>query len=79
MDPVPASPPVLHGMRKRRRAALRSVAAVGSSGRPRAVRHGVVARSGAALHGASRLSAAATASSGGEQRPAACGALRSGS
>jgi len=30
MDPVPASPPVLRGMRTRRRAALRSVAAVGS-------------------------------------------------
>jgi len=50
MDPVLASPPV-----------LRSVAAVGSSGRPRAVLRGVVARSGAALHGASRLSAAAAA------------------
>ncbi|XP_039777051.1 uncharacterized protein LOC120644488 isoform X2 [Panicum virgatum] len=61
MDPVPASPPVLRGMRTRRRAALRSVAAVGSSGRPRAVLRGVVARSGAALHGASRLSAAAAA------------------
>jgi len=61
MDPVPASPPVLRGMRTRRRAALRSVAAVGSSGRSRAVLRGVVARSGAALHGASRLSAAATA------------------
>jgi len=30
MDPVPASPPVLRGMRTRRRAVLRSVAAVGS-------------------------------------------------
>jgi len=30
MDPVPASPPVLRGMRTRRRAMLRSVAAVGS-------------------------------------------------
>jgi len=78
MDPVPASPPVLRGMQTRRRAALRSVAAVGSSGRPRAVLRGVVARSGAALHGASRLSAAAAASNGGgEPRPAACNALRS--
>jgi hypothetical protein len=30
MDPVPASPPVLRGMQTRRRAVLRSVAAVGS-------------------------------------------------
>ncbi|KAG2595319.1 hypothetical protein PVAP13_5KG065700 [Panicum virgatum] len=78
MDPVPASPPVLSGMRTQRRVALRSVAAVESSGRPRAVLRGVVARSGAALHGASRLSAAAAASSG-RPRAARCGAgARSG-